>query len=75
MNTFCVGSLALYPQFCNSEHVLDLLNMNIFLDFGKCPFNRGRQLNRWPLNRGLTVINIDDVTWQWGDMNFIFDGH
>ena len=26
---FCVGSLALYPQFDNSEHVLSLLNVNI----------------------------------------------
>ena len=26
-----------------------------FWEFEKCPFNRGRLLNRGPLNRGLTV--------------------
>ena len=33
VNTFCVGFLALNPQFRNSEHVLNILNMNIFSDW------------------------------------------
>ena len=35
--TFCIGSLALYPKVCNSEHVLGFLNVSIFSDMGtKC---------------------------------------
>ena len=30
---------------------------NTFWEFDKCPFNRGRPLNRGPLNRGLTVYS------------------
>ena len=33
-------------------------------DFGKWPLNGGWPLNRWPLNRGRTVITcISSVTW------------
>ena len=31
-----VGSLALYPQFCKSDHVLGLLNVNVFSDWVLC---------------------------------------
>ena len=36
LNTFCIGSQVLNPQFCNSEHVLGLLNVNIFSDWVPC---------------------------------------
>ena len=36
VNTFWVGSLRPYPQFCKDEHVLGLLNLNIFSDWVLC---------------------------------------
>ena len=45
--TFCVGSLALYPQFRNSERVFDFFNMNIF-QIGYCVSEHSTILWRYP---------------------------
>ena len=60
VNTFSVGSLELYPQFLKNEHVLGLLNINIFSDWVTCVWTQhhfvpvlGHQVWTLPLSRTL----------------------